>query len=126
MRFPVVLFDLDGTLIDSGPIIVASMQHAARVVLGREVPEAELTAAIGGSGLVSQMRELDAEHVDELVEVYREHNVPLHDELEAFEGVVALLPGLRAEGRQLGVVTAKQQSARRDRSRLVPVKVMAG
>ena len=28
MRFPVVLFDLDGTLIDSGPIILASMRHA--------------------------------------------------------------------------------------------------
>ena len=33
MRFPVVLFDLDGTLIDSGPIIVASMKHAAKAVL---------------------------------------------------------------------------------------------
>lgn len=110
MRFAVVLFDLDGTLIDSGPIIVASMQHAARVVLGREVAKAELTAAIGGPGLVSQMRELDPERVDELVEVYREHNVPLHDELEAFDGVLALLPGLRAEGRKLGLVTAKRHA----------------
>jgi beta-phosphoglucomutase-like phosphatase (HAD superfamily) len=34
MRFPVVLFDLDGTVIDSGAIILASMRHAAREVLG--------------------------------------------------------------------------------------------
>ena len=33
MRFRVVLFDLDGTLIDSGPIILASMRHAAMTVL---------------------------------------------------------------------------------------------
>ena len=30
VRYPVVLFDLDGTLIDSGPIILASMRHASR------------------------------------------------------------------------------------------------
>ena len=38
VRFPVVLFDLDGTLIDSGPIILASMRHATQTVLGRESP----------------------------------------------------------------------------------------
>jgi beta-phosphoglucomutase-like phosphatase (HAD superfamily) len=39
MRFPVVLFDLDGTVIDSGAIILASMRHAAREVLGAHVPD---------------------------------------------------------------------------------------
>ena len=39
MRYPVVLFDLDGTVIDSGSIILASMRHAAKTVLGREVPD---------------------------------------------------------------------------------------
>ena len=43
MRFRIVLFDLDGTLIDSGPIILASMQHAVRTVLGREIPPDEAT-----------------------------------------------------------------------------------
>ena len=36
MRFPVVLFDLDGTVIDSGAIILASMRHAAETVVGGE------------------------------------------------------------------------------------------
>jgi pyrophosphatase PpaX len=110
MRFPVVLFDLDGTLIDSGPMIVSSMKHAARVVLGREVEERLLTAAIGGPGLVAQMRALDPERVDDLVRAYREHNEPLHDELEAFWEVVEVLPRLRSEGRRLGIVTAKRRS----------------
>src|SRR2546429_268476 len=35
-RFPVVLFDLDGTVVDSGAIILASMRHATREVLGAE------------------------------------------------------------------------------------------
>ena len=51
MRFPVVLFDLDGTVVDSGGIILASMRHATRTVLGREFPDEALMAAVGGPGL---------------------------------------------------------------------------
>jgi len=108
MRFPIVLFDLDGTLIDSGPIILASMQHATRTVLGREIAYEELAATVGGQGLVSQMRALDPDRVDELVEVYKEHNDPLHETLEAFDDFLDVLPRLRAEGRRLGIVTAKR------------------
>jgi pyrophosphatase PpaX len=108
MRVRVVLFDLDGTLIDSGPIIIASMRHASLTVLGVEPDEERVRAAIGGPGLVSQMQDLDPDRVDELIEAYRAHNEPLHEELEAFVDVLALLPTLRAEGRLLGIVTAKR------------------
>ena len=60
VRFRIVLFDLDGTLIDSGPIILASMQHAVRTVLGREIPPDELGLTIGGQGIVAQMQAIDA------------------------------------------------------------------
>ena len=108
MRFPVVLFDLDGTLIDSGPIILASMQHSVRTVLGREIPPEQLGLTIGGQGIVAQMQAIDAERADELVEAYKEHNDGLHETLEAFDELLAILPGLRAEGRKLGIVTAKR------------------
>ena len=104
----VVLFDLDGTLIDSGPIILASMKHASMAVLGREPDEELVRSSIGGPGLIAQMRDLDPERVDELVEAYRLHNEPLHETLESFDGVLDLLPVLKAEGRRLGIVTAKR------------------
>jgi pyrophosphatase PpaX len=110
VRFPVVLFDLDGTVIDSGPMILASMQHAAKTVLGKDIPEPVLAAAVGGPGLTAQMRALDPARVDELVEAYRLHNEPLHDELEAFWEVAEVLPRLRQEGRRLGIVTAKRHA----------------
>ncbi len=107
-RFPVCLFDLDGTLIDSGPIILESMAHAVRTVTGRELAYEELAATVGGQGLVTQMEALDPDRVDELIEAYRVHNDPLHDTLEAFEGIAELLQELRSRGRRLGIVTAKR------------------
>ncbi len=108
MQYPVVLFDLDGTLIDSGPIIMASMRHASVTVLGQEPDEERVRAAIGGPGLVAQMRDLDPDRVDELVAVYRAHNEPLHASLEAFPGVLELLAELERRGHVLGIVTAKR------------------
>jgi len=108
-RFPVVLFDLDGTVIDSGGMILASMRHATREVLGREIGDDELMGAVGGPGLEAQMRALDPERVDELVTVYRAHNEPLHETLECCAGMEALIARLHAEGRRLGVVTAKRR-----------------
>jgi pyrophosphatase PpaX len=110
VRFPVVLFDLDGTVVDSGAIILASMRHATREVLGREFGDDELLGAVGGPGLEAQMAVFAPDHVDELVRVYRAHNEPLHDELEACFGMEDVLVRLRAEGRRLGVVTAKRRA----------------
>ena len=110
VRYRVILFDLDGTLIDSGPIIMASMRHASVTVLGREPDEEAVRAAIGGQGLVSQMRDLDPDRVDELIDVYRAHNEPLHATLETFDGVEPLLRDLVGRGHQLGIVTAKRRA----------------
>jgi pyrophosphatase PpaX len=109
MRFPVVLFDLDGTVIDSGGIILASMRHAAREVLGVEVPDEQLMAAVGGPGLEAQMQALSPDRADELVTVYRAHNEPLHDELICCAGMDEVLVQLKDEGRRLGIVTAKRR-----------------
>ena len=109
MRFPVVLFDLDGTVVDSGGIILASMRHAAETVVGGDFTDAELMKAVGGPGLEAQMAELDPNRVDELVRVYRAHNEPLHGTLETCVGIDAVLATLKDEGRRLGIVTAKRR-----------------
>ena len=108
-RFPVVLFDLDGTVVDSGAIILASMRHATRAVLGIEAEDAELLKAVGGPGLEAQMAAFAPERVDELVRVYRAHNEPLHDELEACEGMEDVIERLHEDGTRVGVVTAKRR-----------------
>ena len=109
MRYPVVLFDFDGTVADSGAIILASFRHATRTVLGEEIPDVRLLALTGGAGLHEQMAAIAPERVEELVRCYREHNEPLHAELECCPGMVGVLERLRAEGRRLGIVTAKRR-----------------
>ena len=96
MRFPVVLFDFDGTVIDSGSIIIASMRHATKTVLGRDIPDEELGRAVGGSGLLEQMRVIAPDRVDELVACYREHNEPLHAGLAECVGMSDVLTTLKA------------------------------
>ncbi len=111
MRFPVVLFDLDGTLIDSGAIILDSFRHAARTVLDVELTEEALLASVAtGSGLRDQMASFDRDRVEELIVSYREHNEPAHARLECCSGVEELLERLRGEGRRLGIVTAKRRA----------------
>jgi pyrophosphatase PpaX len=107
VRYRTVLFDLDGTLIDSAAIILASMRHATRTVLGREIPDEQLLAGVG-SGLRYEMHAFDPERVDELVDAYRAHNEPLHADLQPCAGVLDVLPVLVRQGRRLGIVTAKR------------------
>ena len=110
MRFPVVLFDLDGTVIDSGKLILASFRYATLSVLGRELTDEQLRAGVGGTTLEEQMRAIEATRADELVTAYRAHNLPLHAELEACAGIEAALGQLQREGRRLGIVTAKRRA----------------
>ena len=108
MRFNVVLFDLDGTIVDSGWMILAAYRHATTTVLGKEFPDEVLMARVGAGHLEEQMREFDAGKADELARAYREFYAPLHSELQAFPGMLELLRQLDEEGRTLGIVSAKR------------------
>jgi pyrophosphatase PpaX len=107
MRFPVVLFDLDGTLVDSAAAILGSFHHATEKVLRRRFPDERILAQVGGSNLARQMALLDPDHVDELVRVYRSHNDTQASQIGCFDGVLDVLRQLKSEGRRLGVVSAK-------------------
>jgi pyrophosphatase PpaX len=109
VRFETVLFDLDGTLIDSGDLILASFRHATETVLGRTYPDEVLMANVGGHGIQAQMRLFDEARADELVQVYREHNLGIYHEVRTFDGIERVLQRLFDERRALGVVTVKSK-----------------
>lgn len=105
-----VLFDLDGTLIDTVELILDSFRYTTRAVLGRTIPDEELMEHVG-CPLVHQMRLFDEERADELVSVYREYNARVHDDLiREYEGVEAVLVELKGRNIPLGIVTSKSHA----------------
>ncbi|MDZ4179912.1 MAG: HAD-IA family hydrolase [Coriobacteriia bacterium] len=106
-RVRAVLFDLDGTLIDSIPLILASFRYATETVLGQALPDEMLIHNIGVP-LVRQMNEFAPEHAEELLRVYRAHNDVHHDAgVLQYPGTERALEGLREAGYPMGVVTSK-------------------
>lgn len=104
-----VVFDLDGTIVDSVELIIVSFQHAIRGVLGREASREESIANVGRP-LMEQMVMLSPEHAAELVAVYREFNHREHDRmLTLYDGIPNLLHTLQVGGVKLGLVTSKSR-----------------
>jgi len=106
-NFDAVLFDLDGTLIDTNQLIVESFQHVFRSELGREVTPAEIYPHFG-EPLRTTWARYDPERADALTEAYRAFNHSQHDRMvRRFPGVAGAVAALQAEGVRLGVVTSK-------------------
>lgn len=105
-----VLFDFDGTLVDTTEMIHQSMRHAASSVLGREdIPRETLLANVG-QPLPRQMELIDAERAELLLEAYRSHHERHHDALIGeFPGVEESLSRLRPAGIKVAVVTSKRR-----------------
>ncbi|WP_109470984.1 HAD family hydrolase [Ornithinimicrobium cavernae] len=106
-RHPVVLFDFDGTLADTIPLILASFRHTVSDVLGEDVTEEEARSWIGRT-LDDIFSERYPDHADLLTQTYRTWNLANHDELiRPVEGIPELLDTLVAAGSRLGVVSSK-------------------
>ncbi len=110
-RWPVVIFDLDGTLADTIGLIVASYNHAFRTVLGSgtERDAAEIRRWIGRP-LLESFEAISPDHAIELDRVYREWNIAhTADFLREYPGVREILHDLEFAGARLGIVTSKRR-----------------
>jgi pyrophosphatase PpaX len=105
-----VLFDFDGTLVDTTEMIHQSMRHATSSVLGREdIPREKLLANVG-QPLPRQMELIDTENAESLLEAYRSHHERHHDALiREFPGVEESLSRLRSAGIKVALVTSKRR-----------------
>ena len=106
-----LLFDLDGTLIDTHDIILQSMSHTVNGLYGYDASDRELMNGVG-TPLFNQMLHFaggDSSKADEMVSAYREHNDSIHDEgVKSFPGTKDALMRLSNAGFSMGVVTSKR------------------
>jgi len=106
-----VLFDLDGTLIDSTRLIIESYHHTMRVHRGRTLADSEWIKGLG-TPLRVQFRRFtdDPDEVQRMIATYREWNLAHHDEMvRAFPGAVEAVGALKRGGAKLGIVTSKNR-----------------
>ncbi|MEW6661142.1 MAG: HAD-IA family hydrolase [Bacillota bacterium] len=103
-----ILFDLDGTLIDSLPIIRQTFEHVFREM---NLPwEEEQIMETVGLPLIEVCRRFGGERQQEMFDRYLRQQETLHDHLiRGFPGAVECLTELRRKGLSLGVVTAKRR-----------------
>jgi len=111
-RYDLVVFDWDGTILDSTAAIVRAIQAASRDV-GAEQPTDERARYVIGMGLRDALKyavpDLPESGYDDLVTAYRRHYLSGDHELTLFAGVERLLQALQSENRWLAVATGKSR-----------------
>ncbi|MDF2986283.1 MAG: HAD-superfamily hydrolase, subfamily variant 1 [Eubacterium sp.] len=108
-NFKYVFFDLDGTLLDTIPLILESFNHTFMHHFGDTRPEEETISFIG-MPLINHLKTIYPGKEEELAKTYRDYNEINHDKgIAIFLGIYDLIKSLYEKGIVLGVVTSKRR-----------------
>ena len=103
-----ILFDYDGTIMNTNDVVIQSWQHTFRTVEGKERPVETIVRTFGEPLYTTMARVLPQVTVDEGVEIYRsflrEHYT---DMIYPFPGMVDLVRRLKESGYRTGLVTSR-------------------
>ncbi|MEG0797553.1 MAG: pyrophosphatase PpaX [Acidaminococcaceae bacterium] len=103
-----ILFDLDGTLVNTTDLIIKTFEETLQNVLHKEATREEIIRYFG-LPLRECLAQFDAKRVDELITYYRKFNLEHHDLLiKPFPQIEVTLQQLCANGIKLAVVTSKK------------------
>jgi phosphoglycolate phosphatase len=111
-QFDLIVFDWDGTLMDSTATIVKCIQASAKD-LGLPMPDDNAAAHVIGLGLQEAMEvvlpDIDPKYYPRMVERYRYHYLAKGHDLTLFDGVQEMLAELSQQGYFLAVATGKSR-----------------
>ncbi|WP_088069925.1 pyrophosphatase PpaX [Gottfriedia luciferensis] len=110
MKINTILFDLDGTLINTNELIIASFLHTLNKFYPDQYKREHVIPFMGPT-LTESFSSVDAEKVDELIAEYRRFNMEMHDEfVEEYETVYETVETLHKKGYKIGIVTTKARN----------------
>ena len=111
--YKAILFDLDGTLTDSGEGITKSVQYALEKI-GKPEPDLKKLRVFVGPPLLEQFEQyagIDRKTAKKAVEIYRERYAPIGVyENEMYPGILELLSGLKKRGYKLAIASSKPEN----------------
>ncbi|MFZ4450976.1 pyrophosphatase PpaX [Salibacterium aidingense] len=109
MTINTILFDFDGTLVDTNTLIIASFEHVLEAYYPGQYSREDIVEFIG-QPLPENFRSVDPERAEEMIRMYQQHTLENHDELiEEYEGVTDTIKTLHQQGFNLAVVTTKRR-----------------
>lgn len=110
MIYKAVLFDLDGTLLDTSDLIISSFKYTFLKHYNRKLSDHEVHDFFGKT-LRAAMEHLGPDQVEDLINTYRKYSLSHHDKMiTIFSGVVETIQSLYDEGILLAIVTSKTES----------------
>src|SRR5690606_15743820 len=118
---PAIVFDLDGTLVDTAPDLTAAMNHVLGLYGRPAVPLQDVRRMVGqgaraliSRGMAATGEPVDEAELDRLFHVFLDYYLAnIADESRPFEGAIALIERCRDEGYGLGICTNKPEDASR-------------
>jgi pyrophosphatase PpaX len=106
-RITTLLFDLDGTLIDTNELIISSFIHTLNHYYPDQYKREDVLPFMGPP-LADTFMKIDSERVDEMIERYRKYNLENHDLLvKEFDGVYETIQALHEQGYKMAIVSTK-------------------